>query len=84
MVAVTFKPGKQPPPGQRLFKSSVSTAKRLVMRSRKPIAQIIDEQQAKHAKLEARIGQLMSQRVDLEEVLAELYELQGIARRPLK
>lgn len=58
----------------KTIKDSVSRAKRLVMATRtKTIDMIIAEQQAKLAKLEERLGHLMTQRADLEETIAELY-----------
>lgn len=60
----------------KTIKDSVSRAKRLVMSTRtKTIDMIIIEQQMKLAKLEERLGHLMTQRADLEETIAELYRL---------
>lgn len=60
----------------KTIKDSVSRAKRLVMSTRtKTIDMIIIEQQVKLAKLEERLGHLMTQRADLEETIAELYRL---------
>lgn len=60
----------------KTIKDSVSRAKRLVMSTRtKTVDMIIAEQRVKLAKLEDRLGHLMTQRADLEETIAELYQL---------
>jgi hypothetical protein len=60
----------------KTIKDSVSRAKRLVMATRtKTVDVIIAEQRVKLAKLEDRIGYLMTQRADLEETIAELMRL---------
>lgn len=57
------------------IKPGISRAKRSVMHSRTPISVLVQRQEARVAKLDERIGALMSKRVDEEQVLAELYEL---------
>jgi len=44
-----------------------------LLRSRDPIAVIIDRQRRRLGTLDARIGRLMSQRADEEEILADIY-----------
>jgi hypothetical protein len=48
-----------------------------VMRSRAPIPDLIAKQQAKLEKLEARLGRLMTLRVDEEELLADLLDIEN-------
>jgi flagellar biosynthesis chaperone FliJ len=57
------------------IKPGVSKAKRMMMHSRKPFEILVELQQGRISKLTARIGHLMTQRADAEEVLAELLEL---------
>ena len=47
---------------------------RILGHSREPIAVILARQHAKYAALEERIGRLMTQRADLEDVIADLQE----------
>jgi|HubBroStandDraft_2_1064218.scaffolds.fasta_scaffold297238_2 hypothetical protein len=48
------------------------SAKRMMMASRAPLAVLVEKQRARLAKLDERIGCLMTQRVDEEEILADL------------
>jgi uncharacterized protein YigA (DUF484 family) len=49
---------------------------RILGHSREPVAVILERQRAKHAALEARLGRLMSQRADLEDVIADLIDIE--------
>lgn len=60
----------KPPPNR----SKMTT--RILGHSREPVAVILERQRAKHAALETRIGHLMTQRADLEDVIADLQDLE--------
>ena len=45
-----------------------------VLRSRIPVAVLLERKRAEFAKIEERIGRLMSKRADLEEVIADLQD----------
>lgn len=47
-----------------------------VLRSREPVAVILERKRAEHTKIEERIGRLMTKRADLEEVIADLQDLE--------
>ena len=49
---------------------------RILGHSREPVAVILQRQRDKHGRLEARIGRLMTQRADLEDIIADLQELE--------
>ena len=59
----------KPPPNR----SKLTT--RILGHSREPVAVILARQRAKHAALEERLGRLMTQRADLEDVIADLIDL---------
>jgi hypothetical protein len=48
------------------------SAKQLMKASRSPIALIVEKQRERLVKIDARIGRLMTQRADEEEILAAL------------
>ncbi len=58
------------------FKDSIGRAKRMVMSSKLPIADLVQRQRERIEKLDSRIGALMSKRVDEEETLADLIALE--------
>ena len=60
----------KPPPNR----SKMTT--RILGHSREPIAVILARQRAKYDALELRIGRLMTQRVDLEDIIADLQDLE--------
>jgi len=55
---------------------------RILGHSREPVTVILERQRAKHSALEARIGRLMTQRADLEEVIADLQDIEARTCRP--
>jgi uncharacterized protein YigA (DUF484 family) len=57
------------------FRNRMTT--RILGHSREPVDVILNRQRSKHGLLEARIGRLMSQRADLEEIIADLEEHQS-------
>lgn len=60
-----------------MLKPDLTRAQRMLMTRRKPIAALIEAQQARLDKIETRLQELMTKRADEEEVLAELYAFQN-------
>jgi septal ring factor EnvC (AmiA/AmiB activator) len=54
------------------LKPELSKATRMMVTSRLPLERMVEKQRAKIARLDERIGALMTQRVDEEDLLAEL------------
>lgn len=61
--------------------ASKTASSRLGRSRTKPIFQIIDEQRTRLELLDSRIGRLMTERADEEEILAEMYRQLSTSQR---